>query len=177
MPPAKGPPVQHSQLSAPTSSSSQMNGGGGRIGPPSGHMPPPSMSAVHHFSGPSEKSQSYMSQPPASNGRQPTFAQPFKLDGPPLHQPNKQLPPPPTIQKPSLGGGNIGGSMMPPSVDSILKMMTSTVDPLGQIAPTPRTDVVEQHPTRPLKYMAMSLPPLFRKPGKRSPLVLLETIT
>lgn len=156
MPPAKGPPVQHSQSSAPPISSSQMNGG--RIGS-SGQMPPPTMSSIHSYSGPTEKSQSqYMSQPISNGRQQPTFAQPIKLDGPPSHQPSLQLPPPPTIHKSSMLGNN-SGSMMPPSVDSILKMMTSTVDPLSAIAPTPRTDVVENHPTRAPKYMA--LPPLF----------------
>lgn len=155
MPPAKGPPLQHSQ-SAPTSSAPQMNGG--RLGA-SAQMPPPNSSSLHHFSGPNEKSQSYMPQP-ISNGRVPTFAQPIKPDGPPVHQP-QLLPPPPTIHKSSSSiNHSIGPGMMPLSVDSILKTMTSTEDLLSAIAATPRTEVIEHH--RPHKYIG--LPPLFSQP-------------
>lgn len=157
MPPAKGPPVQHSQFSAPTSTSSQMNGGRSAL---SNQMPPPSMTIGHHFAGPPEKSQSYLSQP-ISNGRQPTFAQPTRLDGPSLHQSNQLLPPQSMIHKSSLAGNN-SGSIMPTSVDSILKMMTSTVNPLSEIAPTPRTETVEHHPIRAHKYIG--LPPSFGQP-------------
>lgn len=159
MPPAKGPSALHSQSSnAPTSSSSQMNGGRNSQ---SGQMPPPTMSSVHHFSGPTEKSQSYMPQP-ISNGRIGSFVQPNKPDAHPMHQSNL-LPPPPTIHKPSMLNSM---SMMPPSVDSILKMMTSTVDPLSAIAPTPRTDVVEHHPAKAPKYIGF--PPLFSQPPCKS---------
>lgn len=157
MPPAKGPPIQPVQLPASSSSSSANMMNGGRLGPPS-QLPPPAAQQQHsNQGGPLEKSQPYMPHM-NSNGRLPTFAQPTKLDGPPSHHLN-QLPPPPTIR--SSTASNVG----PSHIDSILKMMTSKVDPLSAIAATPRTEVIEHHPVRAHKYIG--LPPLFsQQPSK-----------
>lgn len=68
-----------------------------------------------------------------------------------------QLPPsvqhaPPTT--PSSGG----------DVESILKMMTSTMAPLTKIAATPRTEVEVQQPSK--QHVYAELPPLFKPPSK-----------
>lgn len=83
----------------------------------------------------------------------PVFAKPFKV---PLQQDiisktkltTNQMEPP----SPSPDGGK--------DVESILKMMTSTLEPLTKIAATPRTEIEIQQPNKP--YVYANLPPFFK---------------
>lgn len=99
---------------------------------------------------PLEKQQQTIQLPNVPNGRLMNFTKPTKLNHeivPPNHQ---QPPATPTSGK---------------DVEIILKMMTSTVDPLSQIAATPRNEIIEMHPQRQHKYLN-DLPPLFKPPIK-----------
>lgn len=51
-------------------------------------------------------------------------------------------------------------------VESILKMMTSTLEPLTEIAATPRTEIEVHHPNKPHIYP--SLPPFIKPPTSNS---------
>lgn len=77
----------------------------------------------------------------------------FRIPSQPDHQISKIRPPNPTDHSASH---NDGGK----DVESILKMMTSTLEPLTKIAATPRTDIDVQTPNKP--YVYANLPPLLR---------------
>lgn len=86
----------------------------------------------------------------------PVFAKPFKIPTQPDHQVSKNR-----LQSTSdhPSSHNDGGK----DVESILKMMTSTLEPLTKIAATPRTDIDVQTPNKP--YVYANLPPLLRVPA------------
>lgn len=77
----------------------------------------------------------------------------FRIPTQPDHQISKNRPQNPTDHSSSH---NDGGK----DVESILKMMTSTLEPLTKIAATPRTDIDVQTPNKP--YVYANLPPLLR---------------
>lgn len=88
----------------------------------------------------------------------PVFAKPFKI--PPHHEqshlklrsvPNQCLSEPQST--PTDGNRD---------VESILKLMTSTLEPLTKIAATPRTEIEVQQPNKP--YVYANLPPFLRIP-------------
>lgn len=86
------------------------------------------------------------------NGRVPSFTKPTKSSHEAIPGNHPPPPPPPSTPK---------------DVESILKMMTSTVDPLSQIAATPRNEIIEMHSQRQHKYV--DFPPLF-KPEFKPPI-------
>lgn len=51
-------------------------------------------------------------------------------------------------------------------VESILKMMTSTLEPLTKIAATPRTEIEDKQPNK--SYVYANLPPFFKPPINNS---------
>lgn len=83
----------------------------------------------------------------------PVFAKPFKIPTQPDHSSSKNRQTNVIDYTPS---NNHGGK----DVESILKMMTSTLEPLTKIAATPRTDIDVQTPNKP--YVYANLPPLLR---------------
>lgn len=89
----------------------------------------------------------------------PVFAKPFKV--PHQHDP---------ISKPRSNSNHIEPSSLPTEggrdVESILKMMTSTLEPLTKIAATPRTEIEVQQPNKP--YVYANLPPFFKPPISNS---------
>lgn len=85
----------------------------------------------------------------------PVFAKPFKIPVQPDHLLPKIRP---TNHIDHSSSHNDGGK----DVESILKMMTSTCEPLTKIAATPRTDIDVQTPKKPHVYA--NLPPLLRDP-------------
>lgn len=86
----------------------------------------------------------------------PVFAKPFKIPSQPDHLIAKNRLQNITDHSSSH---NDGGK----DVESILKMMTSTLEPLTKIAATPRTDIDVQTPNKPHVYA--NLPPLLRAPA------------
>lgn len=86
----------------------------------------------------------------------PVFVKPFKIPTQPDHSMSKNR-----IQNTTdhSSSQNDGGK----DVESILKMMTSTLEPLTKIAATPRTDIDVQTPNKP--YVYANLPPLLRVPA------------
>lgn len=83
----------------------------------------------------------------------PVFAKPFKIPSQPEYIVSKNRSQNCTDHPTSH---NDGGK----DVESILKMMTSTLEPLTKIAATPRTDIDVQTPNKPHVYA--HLPPLLR---------------
>lgn len=86
----------------------------------------------------------------------PVFAKPFKI--PPHHDQS---------QSKVRSVSNQSETQLLPSdgnrdVESILKMMTSTLEPLTKIAATPRTEIEVQQPNR--SYVYANLPPFLRMP-------------
>lgn len=86
----------------------------------------------------------------------PVFVKPFKIPTQPDHSMSKNRIQTTTDHSSSQ---NDGGK----DVESILKMMTSTLEPLTKIAATPRTDIDVQTPNKP--YVYANLPPLLRAPA------------
>lgn len=90
------------------------------------------------------------------------FAKPFKV--PPhhdqLHSKNRSIPN--QVETPPTDGGR--------DVESILKMMTSTLEPLTKIAATPRTEIEDKQPNK--SYVYANLPPFFKPPSNSSKLIL-----
>lgn len=86
----------------------------------------------------------------------PVFAKPFKIPTQPDHLITKGR-----VQNTldHSSSHTDGGK----DVESILKMMTSTLEPLTKIAATPRTDIDVQTPNKP--YVYANLPPLLRAPA------------
>lgn len=87
----------------------------------------------------------------------PVFAKPFKIPSQPDHHSFKNRP---SNTMDFSTSHNHGGK----DVESILKMMTSTLEPLTKIAATPRTDIDVQTPKKP--YVYANLPPLLRASGQ-----------
>lgn len=85
----------------------------------------------------------------------PIFAKPFKIPSQPDHQISKS-------RIPNLVDHSSSHSDGGKDVESILKMMTSTLEPLTKIAATPRTEIDVQTPNKPFVY---ALPPLLRAPA------------
>lgn len=103
----------------------------------------------------SEKIQESCENPLENNKTftQPLFAKPFKV--PPQHDTHiKSRSMANHIETPSTptDGGR--------DVESILKMMTSTLEPLTKIAATPRTEIEDKQPNR--SYVYANLPPFFK---------------
>lgn len=86
----------------------------------------------------------------------PVFAKPFKIPSQPDHLIAKSRAQ--NINDHS-SSHNDGGK----DVESILKMMTSTLEPLTKIAATPRTDIDVQTSNKPHVYA--NLPPMMRAPA------------
>lgn len=89
----------------------------------------------------------------------PVFAKPFKV--PQQHDPNSKIRCNSNQNEPSslpTEGGR--------DVESILKLMTSTLEPLTKIAATPRTEIEVQQPNKP--YVYANLPPFFKPPASNS---------
>lgn len=118
-------------------------------GPP---FPPSSQSNPPMMNGRPLDKQPLIQSSNVPNGRVPSFTKPTKSghEAIPINHP-PPTPPPST----------------PKDVESILKMMTSTVDPLSQIAATPRNEIIEMVSQRQHKYV--DLPPLF-KPEFKPPI-------
>lgn len=85
----------------------------------------------------------------------PVFAKPFKV---PSNQDQSQTKTRPSSNHAAATSQNDGGR----DVESILKMMTSTLEPLTKIAATPRTEVEVQQPNKP--YVYAIIPPFLRPP-------------
>lgn len=85
----------------------------------------------------------------------PVFAKPFKIPSQPDYQISKNRPMN-LSERTSTSSHADGGK----DVESILKMMTSTLEPLTKIAATPRTDIDVQTPNK--SYVYANLPPLLR---------------
>lgn len=105
-----------------------------------------------------------MNPPSLTNGRNSSIYQKpnpkHELTAPLM--PLSQLPTlPPQHAPPSTPSG--GGD-----VESILKMMTSTMAPLSKIAATPRTELEVQQPSK--QHVYAELPPLFKPPTKPAPI-------
>lgn len=83
----------------------------------------------------------------------PVFAKPFKVPAQLDPQISKSRP---TNTIEPTSSRSDGGK----DVESILKMMTSTLEPLTKIAATPRTDIDVQTPNK--SYVYANLPPLLR---------------
>ncbi|XP_055308289.1 AF4/FMR2 family member lilli-like isoform X2 [Sitodiplosis mosellana] len=90
----------------------------------------------------------------------PLFAKPFKV--PPhhdtSHSKNRSMPNHVDTPSTPTDGGR--------DVESILKMMTSTLAPLTKIAATPRTEIEDKQPNR--SYVYANLPPFFKPPINNS---------
>lgn len=90
----------------------------------------------------------------------PLFARPLKV--PPHHDSShsKIRSMPNNVETPSTptDGGR--------DVESILKMMTSTLEPLTKIAATPRTEIEDKQPNK--SYVYANLPPFFKPPTSNS---------
>lgn len=85
----------------------------------------------------------------------PVFTKPFKIPTQPDQLISNRL----QNTTDHSSSHNDGGK----DVESILKMMTSTLEPLTKIAATPRTDIDVQTPNKPHVYA--NLPPLSRAPA------------
>lgn len=85
----------------------------------------------------------------------PVFAKPFKV-------PHQQDP----ISKTRSNSNHTEPIEGGRDVESILKMMTSTLEPLTKIAATPRTEIEVQQPNKP--YVYANLPPFFKPPINNS---------
>lgn len=113
---------------------------------------------------PNEKTQESIEKPLDNIDKgfsKPLFAKPFKL--PPhhdsLHLKNRPIPNQGelTPSTPTDGGRD---------VESILKMMTSTLEPLTKIAATPRTEIEDKQPNK--SHVYANLPPFFKPPSSNS---------
>lgn len=109
----------------------------------------------HQLDRPSEKIQESCEKPLENDKAfsKPLFAKPFKV--PPHHDTHlKSRSMANHIETPSTptDGGR--------DVESILKMMTSTLEPLTKIAATPRTEIEDKQPNR--SYVYANLPPFFK---------------
>lgn len=82
----------------------------------------------------------------------PLFAKPFKI--PAHHDQHLKTRTKNHTEQPSTTTGSGG------DVNSILKMMTSTYEPLSKLAATPRTEIEDQQPKK--QHVYAGLPPLFR---------------
>lgn len=109
-----------------------------------------------HFDRPIEKLQESNND---KNVEAPVFAKPFKVplqhDLNPKNRCNSNQIEPSSL--PTEGGRD---------VESILKLMTSTLEPLTKIAATPRTEIEVQQPNKP--YVYANLPPFFKPPMNNS---------
>lgn len=88
----------------------------------------------------------------------PLFAKPFKI--PVHHDQHSKTRTKNHTEQPSTTTSSGG------DVSSILKMMTSTYEPLSKIAATPRTEIEDQQPKK--QHVYAGLPPLFRPNPRES---------